>query len=685
MFKKKIPLKNREISWLSFNDRVLQEACDPTVPLIERIRFLAIFSSNLEEFFRVRVATLNRLLKLKGGSKLYPNFNIRKTLIEIHEIVKKQQERFEDIFNNRIIPELAEERIFMLTDKQLNVSRGQFVRKYFQDKILSTLVPIILDGPNGFPELKEESIYLFVILSKSDGSLKSQKALIELPTNVHTRFIVLPETGNLKYIILLDDVVRYCLDDIFSIFKYDQYDSYTIKLTRDSEMDIEIDDSGNLVDNISKSLKQRKKGVPVRFVYDASMPDNLLTYFVRKMGLKTSYLIPGGKYKSFKDFMDFPNVGGRELEYSRIAPLGMKGINLHESMLNAIAKKNYLLSFPYQSFDYVIHFLREAAIDPMVTSIKITLYRLAQNSRIINALINAARNGKNVLVLLELKARFDEENNIFWTQKLEEEGIRVLYGIAQLKVHSKICLVSRKEKNKIVHYANLATGNFNEKTANVYADHSYFTANVKITQDLENLFNDLEHGYVATSHKMLLVAPLELRKKLTRLIDKEISNAKKGTKAYMILKMNSLVDEKMITKLYEASQAGVKIKLIIRGICCLVPGLKGYSENISVISIIDKFLEHARVYIFGNNGKELIYLSSGDLMNRNLDNRVEVAFPVIDRESKKIIKDIINIQLKDNTKARVINDLQDNHYKEIAGDQNVRSQVDIYNYLKKMN
>ena len=477
---------NREISWLSFNDRVLQEACDPTVPLIERIRFLAIFSSNLDEFFRVRVATLNRLAQLKGGAKLYPGFNVRKVLSDIHQIVKRQQESFDNIFNNQIIPELAQEKIFILNDKQLNVTRGQFVRKYFQDRILSTLVPIMLDGVVEFPALKEESIYLIVTLSSS-GAMKPKKALIELPTNVHSRFIVLPETGNLKYIIMLDDVIRYCLDDIFSIFKYDQYDSYTIKLTRDAEMDLDNDVSLSLMDNITKSLKQRKKGVPVRFVYDSAIPDGLLTYLVRKMGLKSGYLIPGGKYKNFKDFMNFPNVGGKHLEYSRIIPLELKEIDLRESMLNAIAKKDFLLSLPYQSFDYVIHFLREAAIDPKVISIKITLYRLAENSRIINALINAARNGKQVLVLLELKARFDEENNINWTQKLEEEGIRVLYGIAQLKVHSKICLISRKEKNKIVHYANLATGNFNEKTAGIYADHSYFTANAAITHDLETL------------------------------------------------------------------------------------------------------------------------------------------------------------------------------------------------------
>ncbi|UKJ09365.1 polyphosphate kinase 1 [Solitalea lacus] len=684
MIRKKMPLVNREVSWLAFNDRVLQEACDPTVPLIDRIRFLAIFSSNLDEFFRVRVATVTRLSKLKNAARFNMGFQPIKILAEIQEIVKKQQVRFDHIYNNVIIPELAEEKIFIINDAQLNVSRGQFVRNYFKEKLLSTLVPIMLDGLTEFPELKDESIYLIVQLSKLKGSSKPKRALIEIPTDVHSRFLILPETNNLKYIILLDDVIRYCLEDLFSIFKYDTFQAHSIKLTRDAEMDLDNDLNLSLVDNISKNLKLRKKGNPVRFTYDSDMSDELLTYLIRRIGLKPTNLIPGGHYHNFKDFMSFPNVGRKELEYSKMSALPIPDIAIGESILNVISKRNLLINLPYQSFDYVIHFLRESAIDPKVVSIKITLYRLAQNSRIINALINAAKNGKNVLVLLELKARFDEENNIYWTQKLEEEGIKVLYGISQLKVHSKICLVTRKENNKLVHYGNLATGNFNEKTANIYADHSYFTADPLITKDMDNLFADLEKGLLLSTYKILLVAPLEMRKKITRLIDREISNAKKGVDSYIILKMNSLNDERMIYKLYEASRVGVKIKLIIRGICCLVPGIKGVSENIEVISIVDKYLEHARVFIFANNGKEQIYLSSADLMNRNLDNRVEVAFPIIDKESKSIVKEIINIQLRDNTKARIIDKEQENNYKEKHNDEsiNVRSQIETYNFLK---
>ncbi|AFD06823.1 polyphosphate kinase 1 [Solitalea canadensis] len=681
---KKMPLVNRELSWLAFNDRVLQEACDPTVPLIDRIRFLAIFSNNLDEFFRVRVATIARLTKIKNAERFNMGFNPRKILIEIQEIGKKQQIRFDNIYNDVIMPELAEQKIFIINDKQLNVSRGQFVRNYFQEKLLSTLVPIMLDGLSEFPQLKDESIYLVVQLSNSKGNAKPKRALIEIPTDVHSRFLILPETNSLKYIILLDDVIRYCLDDLFSIFKYDVFQAYSIKLTRDAEMDLDNDMTLSIVDNISKNLKLRRKGNPVRFVYDSDMPDDLLAYLVRRIGLKPTNLIPGGHYHNFKDFMSFPNVGSKELEYPKTPALPIAGIDIGESMLEIISKKNILVNLPYQSFDYVIHFLREAAIDPKVLSIKITLYRLAQNSRIINALINAARNGKHVLVLLELKARFDEENNIFWTRKLEDEGIKVLYGISQLKVHSKICLVTRKENNKLVHYGNLATGNFNEKTANIYADHSYFTADQAITKDMDNLFYDLEKGILVSTYKSLLVAPLEMRKKIVRLVDKEISNARKGLTSYMILKMNSLNDERMIAKLYEANKAGVKIQLIVRGICCLVPGMKGYSENIEVISIVDKYLEHARVFIFANNGKEQIYLSSADLMNRNLDNRVEVAFPILDRESKHTIREIINIQLADNLKARIVDKQQKNIYKEKQSEDepNVRSQIATYNFLK---
>ncbi|WP_207425927.1 polyphosphate kinase 1 [Pedobacter sp. SYSU D00535] len=684
MPKQKILLTNREISWLYFNDRVLQEAADKTVPLIERIRFLAIFSSNLDEFYRVRVPTLNRLANVNTKAKELFGYNPKKIIKEVKNIVVKQERRFNHLYEDEIIKELAEERIFIINERQLNVSRGDFVRKYFRDKLLSTLVPVLLEDGKPFPELKDRGIYFLVRLSKNNSS-KVKYSLIEIPTDNLERFVVLPETNNLKFIILLDDIIRYCLDDIYFIFDYDEVEAYSIQLTRDAELELDRHVSEKFIEALSKGLQKRKKGKPMRLLYDNNMPLDMLTYLVAKLDLGVDGLIPGNRYHNFKDFISFPNVGRRELEYPKVPPLEVKGLELNKSIFSQIAKRDYLINLPYQSFDYIIHFLREAAIDPKVTEIDITLYRLAQNSRIINALINAARNGKTVNCLVELKARFDEENNIKWTKRLEEEGVNVNYGLLDYKVHSKICLITRKEKGKVVHYANLATGNFNEKTASLYCDHSLFTTHEEITSELKKLFRGLEKKVFYKDYNCLIVSPLQTREKIYSLIDHEIKNAKAGKPAYMVLKMNSLADEEMIAKLYEAGQAGVQIKMIIRGMCCLVPGVPGVSDNIEVVSIIDKYLEHARVWIFANGGEEKIYLSSADFMTRNLDHRVEVGFPILDPRIQKELRDIINIQLKDNTKAREINSLNNNKYRKTNSKVDYRAQIDIYTYLKYKN
>lgn len=682
MVKKALPIINRELSWLFFNERVLQEADDPTVPLIERIRFLAIFSSNLDEFFRVRVASLNRLKLLGARDKEKLGYRPENILNKIKKMLPRQQEKFDRIYNEIIIPQLAEEKIFLINEKQLNVSRGSFVRSFFNQTILPTLVPIMLDGVRKFPRLKDETIYFIISLSRKDGNIKEAKALIELPVPLHSRFLVLPETGKLKYIILLDDVIRYCLDDIFSIFGYDRFHAYAVKLTRDAELDFDSDLSETFLEKMSKSLKKRKEGRPVRFIFDKDIREELLAYLVGKIRLKPADLHSGGKYHNFKDFFHFPSVGVEHLEYPGIKPLLLPGIDLNQSLTPMIRQRNVLLSFPYQSFDYVIHFLREAAIDPKVATIRITLYRLAQHSMVINALINAAKNGKKVFVLMELKARFDEEANIYWTGKLEEEGVTVKYGLPNLKVHSKICLVTRRENKELINFAYLATGNFNEKTARVYADHGYFTTDARITSELEKAFSDIETGVVQDTYKHLWVAPMDMRKKITRLISAEIKNARNGKPAYITMKLNSLSDEKIIAKLYEASAGGVKIRLIVRGICCLIPSVKGLSDNIEVISIIDRYLEHARVYIFAGGGKEQIYLSSADLMPRNIDHRFEVGFPVFGAENRQQIRDMIEIQWKDNTKSRIIDKAQQNPYRKTKEKENHRAQRDIYNYLK---
>uniref|UniRef100_UPI0025F07DEE polyphosphate kinase 1 n=1 Tax=uncultured Mucilaginibacter sp. TaxID=797541 RepID=UPI0025F07DEE len=635
---KRIPLINREISWLYFNDRVLQEAADPTVPLIDRIKFLAIFSSNLDEFYRVRVATLSRLSSLNEKAKQVFGYNPKKLLGQIRNLVVKQERKFNNLYENIIVKQLAEEKIFILNDKQLNVSRGGFVKEYFRDNILSMLVPVMLNDNEPLPELRDRGIYFFVKLTKNK---KTRLALIEIPENVK-RFLVLPQTNDLKFIILVDDIIRYCLEDIFFIFDHDSIEAYSIQLTRDAELDLDKEVSDKFIESLSRSLLKRKKGKPMRLLYDTEMSMDMLAYLVTKMGVNSESLIPGNRYHNFKDFIAFPNVGRAELEYPKYDFLPVPGLSFNKSILAQIDKKDFLISTPYQSFDYIIHFLREAAIDPKVKEISVTLYRLASNSRVVHALINAAKNGKKVNCLVELKARFDEQANITWSRRLAEEGVNVIYGISGFKVHSKIVLVSRTEQRKTMYYACLSTGNFNEKTASLYADHSLLTADKRITTDLVQVFKALTKNTVPQDLKSLIVSPVDSRPAYFRMIDNEIKNAKAKKPAYMILKMNSLADEQMIARLYQASNAGVKIQLIVRGMCCLVGGMKGYSKNIEVISIVDKYLEHARVHIFCNGGKEVMYLTSADFLTRNLDHRVEVGFPVYDEHLRKEVRDIID-------------------------------------------
>ncbi|RXF69808.1 polyphosphate kinase 1 [Arcticibacter tournemirensis] len=682
MSKQKRPLINREISWLYFNERVLQEAADKSVPLIERLRFLSIFSSNLDEFYRVRVPTLSRLADINAKAKEQLGYNPKKILKEIKEIVVKQERKFDDLYENDIIKELAEEKIFIINEHQLNVARGEFLRKYFREKLLSTLVPLMLSDDKPFPELKDRAIYFFVRLRKEGKEEKAKYSLVEIPVESLERFIVLPETNNLRFVILLDDIIRYCLNEIYFIFDYPTVEAYSIQLTRDAELEIDRTVSEKFIETLTKSLQKRKKGKPMRLLYDNSIPHEMFKYLVDKLHLDADSLIPGNRYHNFKDFIAFPNIGRKELEYTKPAPLEVPDLDLSKSIFNQISGRDYLINLPYQSFDYIIHFLREAAIDPKVTEIHITLYRLAENSRVINALINAARNGKKVNCLIELKARFDEQNNIYWTNRLEEEGVFVNYGLLDYKVHSKICLITRIEKRRSVYYANLATGNFNEKSAKLYCDHSLFTTHQGIAKELKKLFRGLEKKVFYNDYKYLIVSPLETRRKIYALIDNEIRNQKDGKPAGMILKMNSLADEEMIEKIYEAGAAGVKVQMIIRGMCCLIPGVPGLSENIKVISIIDKYLEHARVWIFTNGGDEKVFLSSADFLTRNLDRRVEVSFPVLDPRVKEEIRDIISIQLKDNTKAREINRQNNNRYRKPGRGKRYRAQNDIYIYLK---
>ncbi|MBS1634996.1 MAG: polyphosphate kinase 1 [Bacteroidetes bacterium] len=683
MAKKNIPYINREMSWLSFNERVLQEAADPTTPLIERIKFLGIFSNNRDEFYRVRVATIKRLSKLGKTAVAIYGDDPGVLLQKLQRKVIEQQNRFEEIYNE-LIHELAKNNIFIINEKQLSASQQQFVKDYFHNEVISTLYPIMVDDTKPFPYMKDKSGYLFVRLSATNEKLRSKYALIEISSKSISRFVQLPQEGDKKYIILIDDVIRYCVNDIFSVFGYTAKEAINIKLTRDAELDIDSDVSKSMLEKIAKSVKERKKGQPVRFVYDSTMSKEMLSFIMKKLGMdKKDNAIPGGRYHNFKDFINFPKIGGKELVYDHPRPLIHKYlVHINTSILRVVRDKDILLHYPYHTFDHIITLLREASIDPTVESIKITLYRVADSSKIANALINAVKNGKKVTVLVELQARFDEENNIYWANKLQEEGANVIYGVPGLKVHSKLFLITAREKGKEIRYAHIGTGNFNEKTARIYTDFSLLTANKNITEEIKRVFDFYTDNFKIGTYKHLAVAPFYMRKTFVSLLNKEISNAKAGKKAYVTLKMNSLVDKEMIAKLYEASQAGVQVTLIVRGACSLVTEIEGFSDNIKAYSIVDKYLEHARIFVFCNNGDEKIYLTSADWMSRNLDSRSEVAVPVYDEEIRKQIRDILNIQLSGNTKVRILDKRQENRYvKAKPGQKKIRVQDEVYNYL----
>jgi polyphosphate kinase len=679
---KKEPLMfvDRETSWLHFNGRVLQEAADNRNPLIERLKFLGIFSNNRDEFFRVRVATLTRMTKV---DRLHHpvSFNPRKVLKEINDIVVSQERDFIRIYQE-IVEELRKQNIFIINETQLSDNQGMLIRKYFQEKVRVFLFPMMISNLKDMSSLRDKSIYLAVTLKKNIAA-KADYALIELPTKTLSRFFILPQSGNKKFIILLDDIIRYCLSDIFSVFGYDSFSAHTVKFTRDAELDIDTDVSKSFLEIMTESLKQRKRGNPVRFVYDNSIPDALLKTILKRLDIrKDDPIRGGGRYHNFKDFMSFPNPGSKTLENTPLVPLRHRDLPANTSILATIRKKDVMLHYPYQSFRYIIDLLREASIDPKVRSIKMTIYRAAKNSSVINALINAARNGKYVTVFMELQARFDEEANIYYTEQLQEEGVKVIQGIPGFKVHSKLILIRRKENNKNVLYANIGTGNFNEDTADVYADDSLLTSNEKITADVANAFHQMEANYRPLKYKTLIVAPFYMRNHFLHLLNNEMHNAAMGKQAWVIIKLNNLVDEAIVKKLYKASQAGVKIRLIIRGICVLVPGQPGLSENIEAISIVDRFLEHSRILVFASGGNPQYFITSADWMVRNFDNRIEVACPIYNKEIRNEILDMLNIQLNDNVKARIIGPGEANKYKQTNG-PDIRSQLEIYDYLKK--
>ncbi len=676
----------RDISWLSFNSRVLQEAGDGTVPLKERLKFLGIFSNNLDEFFRVRVAALKKMVSLGNKAKMHLELNPQKILNEIQEIVLLQQKEFERIWKD-ILRELKKEHINFVTDKKLSASQKEYVLNYFNEEVRSSIVPLMIESLNQFPVLNDKSIYLACKLSMQDGSIPQRFALVSIPVRNVSRFLILPSKNDEHFIILLEDIIRFCLPNIFSFFGYDVFSAHIIKVTRDAEIDIDNDVSGSLIQKIQKGLKNRKKGKPVRFVYDKDIDPFLLSYLVKRLGLSSDEnMIPGGRIHNFKDFMNFPSsIFGRKS--SRKKPVTHPLLRLNTSVTGIVMKEDVMLHFPYNSFNSVIDLLREAAIDPDVQSIKITCYRLASRSKIINALTNAVRNGKQVTVVIELRARFDEEANLEWKETLEEAGVKVLIGVPNFKVHAKLCLIKKRVNNVTTHYGFVSTGNLNEKTALVYGDHCLLTSDRNIMADVNRIFTYLENpakrAGLLKACKTLIVSPASMRRQLIFHINKEIRNAKIKKQAGITLKINSLSDTQLIEKLYEAAQAGVVVKLIIRGICCLRTENNKFKNPIQAISIVDEYLEHARIMIFENEGNQKVYISSADWMVRNIDHRIEVACPVLDVKLKQELIDITNIQLSDNVKARVLDNHLGNEYVQSINNKKIRSQIETFNYLNK--
>jgi polyphosphate kinase len=672
---------DREKSWLAFNARVLQEAADDSVPLLDRLRFLGIFSNNLDEFFRVRFAAIRRL-SLSGisGEKYLGGISAKQLVKDITEIVIQQQSESLRILNI-IEAELETENIFIINEKEISREQEFFLKDFFMQKLSPELVTIILNDLAEFPVLKDTSGYLAIKLVMKQNA-ETRYAVIEIPKTIN-RFVVLPSSNEKQYVILLDDVIRHNLGSIFNIFEYESVSAHMIKITRDAQLDIDSDLSKSMIEKISSSVKDRRIGEPVRFIYDQLIEEDTLQFFLDKMKIvSTDSIIPGGRYHNRRDYMDFPNLGRFDLLYKQNVPLPVPGLNLEGSILEKISKKDYLLNAPYQSFSYLTKFLREAALDPKVTTIKITLYRLAKNSQIISSLINAAKNGKKVTVQIELQARFDEATNIFYAEQMKTEGIELIFGIKGLKVHSKICVIERAENGKIKRYGFISTGNFNEATAKVYTDVTLFTSHQQILKDIEKIFEFFDINYRVHRYKHLIVSPHYTRIRFNKLIDREISHALAGKETYMKLKMNSLSDFQMIDKLYEASTAGVKIQLEIRGICSLIPGVTGMSENIEAISIVDNYLEHSRIYIFGNAGQPEVFISSADFMTRNLDGRVEVTCPIYDQEIKDELIDNFNLGWKGNVKARYHSYKLDNKYRVRNHNPIFRAQLETYKYYQ---
>jgi polyphosphate kinase len=675
---------HRDISWLSFNYRVLQEAKDVTVPLLERLKFLAIYSSNLDEFFRVRVANHRSLARADKATKKTLDFNPEDVLNELLNLANKHQLEFSNIFENMILPELRKNNIQIISRKNLTKEQIEFIDTYFNDNMLPFVQPVVLVGKKVKPFLNDGALYLALHMHSKDVPKPiSEYALVKIPSDHMSRFLELPsKSSSVKQFIMLDDAVRHSVRLIFP--GYDIQDSFSIKLTRDAELYIDDEYKGDLLAKIKKSVSKRSTGLTSRMVYDRTMPKHFLDYLMYVFDLERLDLLPEGRYHNNSDFFKFPDFGKQNLKDQKLVPVKIMELEESESIFDKIAQRDFMIHVPYHSYEPVIKFFEDAANDPEVTHIKVIQYRVAKVSRIMMALKNAVKNGKQVSTFIEVKARFDEEANLKWGEELESAGVSVFYSMPGYKVHSKIALVRRLDNGKPNLFTYLSTGNFHEDTAKVYSDFGLFTSDKRITAEAARVFTFLETKQRPIEpFEHLGIGLFNLKEKFIALIDREINNAKNRKKASMILKMNSIQDKEMIEKLYEASEAGVKIKMIIRGICCLIPGIKGLSENIEAISIVDRYLEHSRIFVFHNDGNEEVYLSSADWMVRNLHFRVETLFPILDEEIAKSLMTCLQIQINDNVKARIIDEHQLNTYKKYSSDIAVRSQIETYFYIKR--
>ncbi|WP_117235335.1 polyphosphate kinase 1 [Vibrio maerlii] len=673
----------KELSWLSFNERVLQEAADLSVPLIERVRFLGIFSNNLDEFYKVRFADVKRRILI--SQERDDDDNSKHLLSKMQTKALRLNQRFDELYSELLL-ELARRHIFLVNENQLSEPQLKWIQKYFHKKVLPHITPFIIQNDIDVLQfLKDECAYLAVELINHD---KVTYALVEIPTEHLPRFVTLPDKKGerRKTIILLDNIIRYCIEDLFrGFFDYQDLTCHAMKMTRDAEYDLSFEVDHSLLEQMSEGVAQRLSAMPVRFIYEETMPENMLTFLCKKLGISNyDSLIPGGRYHNFKDFISFPNMGAKYLENKPLPPIKCDDFEGYANYFDAIKAKDILLHYPYHTFDHVTELVRQASFDPKVVSIKINIYRVAKDSRLLNSLIDAVHNGKKVTVVVELQARFDEEANIEWSRVLTDAGVHVIFGAPGLKIHAKLMLISRKEQEEIFHYAHIGTGNFHEKNARIYTDFSLLSAAPELTKEVRQVFGYIENPYRPVKFDQLIVSPRNSRKKLYRIIDTEIANAKAGKKAHITLKVNNLVDKGLINKLYGASNAGVEIRMIIRGMCSLVPGVEGVSENIKIISIIDRFLEHPRVLITHNDGDPQVYISSADWMTRNIDHRIEVAAPIRDERLKQRIIDIVNLHFTDTVKARWIDKEMSNEYVARGNRKKIRSQIAIYDYLKQV-